>query len=190
MEHGLKKQKERLNLHKELLEPWLPHVHAYRRMNWSPDENLRSLLQKFCRCDPKSLETAARFFGLDHTSMPDCAILAAILAEVIFGATSRGRKRGAATSWDGPSLIQLGRKYRELKTKNPNYTDTKIAELISEDKEFSQYRNDPEPLRKKLGDARAELFHMERSPGDYYYRLRVSGENSIAKSLTWPASKR
>jgi hypothetical protein len=192
MDRGLDRQQKQLSRHKELLGPWLPFHHfsekAARELQGTTPEGVRlHFLQHFCGCDPKSLESAARFFGLNHTSTPDCAVLASLLAEVLFGsAPKRGAKRGRAAAWDGPTLIRLGRRYRELKVAHPKYSDSKIAEIISGERDFKNYRKDPNAIRKKLRLAQAELFHMERNPGEYHFSLHRSGNNSIVKSLRRP----
>ena len=87
MDRGLDRQQKELNRHKELLGPWLPFHHfsekAARELQGTTPEEVRlHFLQHFCGCDPKSLEAAAKFFGLNPRSTPDCAVLASLLAEV------------------------------------------------------------------------------------------------------------
>jgi hypothetical protein len=192
MDRGLDRQQKRLNRHKELLGPWLPFHHfsekAARELQATTPEEVRlHFLRHFCGCDPKSLETAAKFFGLNHKSTPDCAVLASLLAEVLFGSTLKpGAKRGRATAWDGPTLIRLGRRFRELKAAHPKYSKSKIAEIISGERSFKNYRKDPNAIRKKLRLAEVELFLMEQDPGGYHFSLHRSGNNSIVKSLRRP----
>jgi hypothetical protein len=45
------------------------------------------------KVDPSSLEKSAQFFELDHTHLHDLSVLAHILAEVVFGTRTRGKKR-------------------------------------------------------------------------------------------------
>jgi hypothetical protein len=190
-DRGIDRQKKRLNQLKDLLRPWLPFIHfseeaACELQGTTPEGVRLHHLKQFCGCEPESFEAAAKFLGLDHTSTPDCAVLASILAEVVFGSSpKRGAKRGRATEWNGPTLILLGRRYRELKTAHPKYSDSKIARIISEGRDFKSYRKNPNAIRKKLRLARAELFHMERDPGRYYFSLRRTGDNAIVKSLRW-----
>jgi hypothetical protein len=91
-------------------------------------------------CDPQSLERAAKFFDLDHKSAIGRSVLAAILADVIFGTRSAGRRRGA-TAWNNERLVLLGRKYCEAKAKNPTFRKDQILELICKDKEFGEYQD-------------------------------------------------
>jgi hypothetical protein len=194
-DRALKKQKERLNFYKELLEPWLPFPHfseeeARELQGRSASEVRAHFLEHMCGCKPNSLKTAAQFFGVDASSEADCLILAAILAQVLFGERKVGRKRGHTTAWTGAKLILLARTYRELKAKNPDCSDAQIAEKISAGREFSEYKNNPTAIQKKLREAKAELFHMECNPGEYYHWLRVSGEGSVVGEIRRRGSKR
>ena len=128
--------------------PMLPIVRErYRELKGA----LPLYLEHNCECDPKSLEKAAVFFGLDHLEAADCIILLRTLAAVNFPTRKRGRKKGANTSWNDYRLCLLGRRYRELKAQNPTHSDTKIAELISKDEEFKEFRRGSyEPIRKRL----------------------------------------
>jgi hypothetical protein len=193
-DRALKKQKERLNFYKELLEPWLPLHHfseeAARELQGRSATEVRAhFLKHMCGCDPKSLKTAAQFFGVDASSEGDRLVLVAILAQVLFGERNVGRTRGHTTAWTGAELILLARAYRELKT-TTDCSDAQIAEKISAGKEFSEYKNNPTAIQKKLRDAEAELFHMERNPGEYYWWRRVSGEGSVVGEIKRRGSKR
>ena len=138
-------------------------------------------------CDPKSLEKAARFFDLDHTSGIGRSVLAAILADIVFSTRSAGRRSGA-TTWNDDKLVLLGRKYCEIETKKPSLSKEKIVELICKDKEFKNYQSHPRAIRVKLKDAihafrrrihafrRRERLHAE-------YRDWVREERKVAKNL-------
>jgi hypothetical protein len=132
------------------------------------------------QCDPKSLEKAAQFFDLDHTSEIGRSVLAAILADIIFGARSAGRRKGA-TTWSDDRLVSLGRKYCALKTKNPTLRKAKIVELICEDKEFKEYRGHPRAIYAKLKDAISAFKNRERLHA--LYRDWVREEREVAKNL-------
>jgi hypothetical protein len=194
-DRALKKQKQRLSFHKELLRPWLPLQHfseeGARELQGKSAGEMRShFLKHFGGCDPESLKTAAEFFGLNYLSEADCLVLAAVLAEVLFGKRGPGRKKGNAPTWNGARLILLGQKYRELKKNYPKDSDYEIAEKICTDTDFKEYRKNPIAIQKKLRDAEAELFHMERSPAEYHWWLKVSGENSVMGSIKRRPSKR
>jgi hypothetical protein len=99
---------------------------------------------------------SAEFFKLDHTHSPDLTLLANILAEIVFGERARGRKRGDKPTWTNQRLLELGFKYHDLKSKQPpGASDTDLAELISQEAEFREYKNS-DTIRKVLGKARQE----------------------------------
>jgi hypothetical protein len=132
------------------------------------------------KCEPRSLEKAAQFFGLDHTSAIGRSVLAAILADIIFSTRSAGRRRGA-TTWDDDRLVLLGRKYSELKSENPTLRKGKIVGLICEDKEFKEYRDHPRAIYVKLKEASRAFERRKRLHAQY--RNWVREEQKIAKNL-------
>jgi hypothetical protein len=132
------------------------------------------------QCDPKSLERAAQFFDLDHTSEIGRSVLAAILADIIFGARSAGRRKGA-TTWSDDRLVSLGRKYCALTAKNPALRKAMIVEMICGDKEFKEYRGHPRAINAKLKDAIRAFKQRERLHA--LYRDWVREERKIAKNL-------
>ncbi len=130
--------------------------------------------------DPKCLEKAAQFFDLDHKSALGRSLIAAILADLIFGTRPAGRRGGTAT-WDDDKLVLLGRKFNELKTKHPKLSNDKIAELISEDKQFAEYKGHPRAIRVKLKAACDAFARRERLLAGY--RGWVRDERRNAKEL-------
>jgi hypothetical protein len=144
--------RKRLSLYKTML--------ARQRDNWRLwKKSERDLpLPEFIRaieCDPRSLERAAIFFELDHSHPQDRSVLIHILAEILFGTRKRGKKTGDKV-WTDNRFLMLAFKYRERKSSNPNCNDTEIAELISKEPEFNEYRNNPELIRQRLSRARRE----------------------------------
>jgi hypothetical protein len=134
--------KNRLNFYKRLLKKkkWLSFLRI------EPEVILRS------QCDPDSLRRAAQFFELDVMDPDDFTVLVNLLAEILFGDRPSGRKRGDKI-WDTQKFYSLGMQSKILKSKNPGLTGTEIAELISQKGNgFSEYRNHPEELRKRLAD--------------------------------------
>ena len=119
-------------------------------------------LQDNCDCNPKSLERAADFFGLNLKQELDWDILIRVLAAVLFPTKKRGRTKGDNKYWTDYRLCLLGRKDSEIRTENPDYSDTEIARVISEDAEFKQFRKDPDPIRKRLPAGRKSLEWLDR----------------------------
>jgi hypothetical protein len=127
------------------------------------DESLGNVIKETLFCDPKSLEDAARFFGLDHTSLPHREILLRLLTQAIFGKKTRGPKKGKAPTWSFARKVILGGVDHELRRKNPKMSNEKIAAVISEKVEiFKAYRKDPRAIRKQLPAARREYIRWER----------------------------
>jgi hypothetical protein len=114
---------QRLNFCKKCLKKYTGEP---KSMRVAPETFLRHDLQ----CDPDSLKRAAQFFELDYTDPDDFTVLVNVLAEIVFGPRPRGRKTGDKI-WDRQKFFSLGLKYNELKSLNPQYRDTKIAELGS-----------------------------------------------------------
>jgi hypothetical protein len=115
------------------------------------DEFIRGVL----RCDPASLERAAKFLGLDHAHPSGLFVLALVLAEELFGKRKRGPKPGIR-SWDANRFLQLGFLYDELKGEYPRLSDSKLVALIVEDPAFKEYRGNPELIRQRLPEAKRE----------------------------------
>jgi hypothetical protein len=113
------------------------------------------------KCDPRSLKKAAQSVGLDHTHAPHLSILVRILAHELFGRT-RGKKRGDRVWWNDSRVHALISKAREIKSRNPKFSDAKIAKLICEDGEFK--RVDSEPIRQRLSRFR-EYERLVRDAG-------------------------
>jgi hypothetical protein len=100
-------------------------------------------------CDPRALKKAAQSVGLDHTHAPHLSILVRILAHELF--RPRGKKKGDGVWWNDRRSHALISKAREIKSRNPKLSDEKIAEQIAEeDPKFKRFREDSEPLRKRL----------------------------------------
>lgn len=149
-------QRNRLNYFQKLLRKSMDSVNILREFfpNGRRDVPLSTFLGSI-ECHPQSLKMAAEFFKLDYKDPYDLSLLAHILAETIFGSSARGRKKGDKI-WTSQRLLALASKYFELKSQNPKFNDTKIADLISQDGEFREYRNNPELIRQRLSKARHE----------------------------------
>ena len=128
--------------------------------------------------DPKCLEKAAQFFDLDHKSALGRSLVAAILADLIFGTRPTGRREGTIT-WDDDKLVLLGRKFSELKIKHPKLSKDKIAERISQDKKFAEYKDRPRAIRVKLKHAYEAFERRKRLLAGY--RSWVHDERRIGK---------
>jgi hypothetical protein len=140
---------KRLDFYKMVLRK--PYPDAPRFKGYVGSEYLTNAL----KVDPSWLEKSAQFFELDHTHPPDLFVLAHILAEEVFGTRVRGRKKGNKI-WTDQRYLELAFKYYELKGQRPKLNDTKLAELISQEKAFREYRNNSELIRQRLYKARQE----------------------------------
>jgi hypothetical protein len=120
-----------------------------------------------------AIKKAADYFGLDLSLRGDREELLLILAEVLFGADTSGRPRGAK-GWTNEKLIRLGRMDREIKQKNPKLKDRKISELIGK----QAHRGFPaaDAIRKQLPAARQALLSEER---------RAKTPPSVATAEEW-----
>jgi len=126
------------------------------------DEVLSAFVKGRLQCEPKSLEDAARFFGLDHIYQPHREILLHLLAQAVFGKRKRGPQKGKASAWSLRNKILLGMLARELKRKNPKWSNEKIAtEICETEKTFKPYRKDPRSVRKQLPTALQALEQFE-----------------------------
>ena len=102
------------------------------------------------KVDPSSLEKSAQFFELDPTHPNDLTVLAHLLANIVFGTRTPGRKKGDRPVWSDNRLVQLAFKYRKMKSRHPDWSDTEIAKRISQAAGFGQYRGNYEPIRQRL----------------------------------------
>jgi hypothetical protein len=144
-------QKRRLNFYKNLLvNEWGGWNSESREETW-PD--VTEFVTEGLKCDSKSLEKAAHFFGLDHTHPDDLSKLAHILAEEVFGARRRGRKTGGKI-WNSERYLELGFRYQIAKRENPKLSDVKISEIMGNSPQFREYKNNPEQIRQKFPQAR------------------------------------
>jgi hypothetical protein len=132
------------------------------------DEARSTFIEGRLRCEPKSLEDAAKFFGFDHSYRPHREILLHLLAQAVFGKHTRGVKKGDESEWwSFGRWISLGIRDRELRRQNPRLSNDKIAGKICEtEEEFKVYRRDPNPVRKRLPEARQLLELWESSLGE------------------------
>jgi hypothetical protein len=146
-------QKRRLNFYKDLLgHEWLGWSSESRYVTW-PD--VTEFVAEGLKCDPRSLEKAAHFFGLDHTHPDDLSILVHILAEEVFGTRKRGRKTGGKI-WNSERYLELGFSYQIVKRENPKLSDAKISQIIGNSPQFSEYKNNSEQIRQKFPQARRQ----------------------------------
>jgi hypothetical protein len=114
-----------------------------------------------------AMNRALQYFGLDVSQPADWAMLLNVLCEVVFGELPRGRKKGA-TFWTRGAYLVLAELYFEKAYdlnvdrslgplfKRNKLTDSEVAELISVTPEFSQYRNSPDEIRKRIPEARRQ----------------------------------
>jgi hypothetical protein len=109
-------------------------------------------LEEWYGCNPKALDAAAQYFGLDAATADDRELLVYILADVVFG-RQRGRPKGSKTAWDSARLLQLFSAYEQCKNANPALSDSVIAKQIADTKEFS--KNSVDQIRQQLGPAKA-----------------------------------
>jgi hypothetical protein len=107
-------------------------------------------------CDPTSLQRAAEFFGLNPTLESDLCLLALLLAEELFDKRRRGRKSGNK-AWDARRFLELAHLYEEFKREWPRASDEEVAEVISREPEFKEYRSNPDLIRKRLPEAKRRL---------------------------------
>jgi hypothetical protein len=97
----------------------------------------------------EALRRAKEYFRTDNESS-----LAYAMAEILFGAPGRGRKKGKIL--DDNWHLQLGFAYFEVRYEHPRLSDVKIAEIISKNPQFKEYRSNPELLRQRLGEAKRQ----------------------------------
>jgi hypothetical protein len=114
-----------------------------------------------------AMNKALQYFGLDVSQPKDWYLLLGLLCEVTFGELPRGRKKGAAF-WTRGAYLVLAELYTELAydlnvdrnlrplSKRNKLSDTEIARRISVSPEFSQYRNSPDEIRKRIPQARRQ----------------------------------
>jgi hypothetical protein len=145
-----------LNFRRQLLHRiWQRQGKRYGQLD---DEYIRGVLH----CDPASLKRAEEFFrlnefmGLNLASESDVFLLAVLLAEELFGKRRRGPKSGNQ-AWDARRFLELAHLYEEFKREWPRASDTEIAEIISWDPEFKEYRSNPDLIRKRLPEAKRRL---------------------------------
>jgi hypothetical protein len=87
-----------------------------------------------------------------------------VLAQAVFGKRKPGpqKGRGSASWWPGKK-IYLGALHREIRRRNPKWSNEKIAAVISDEiEEFKPHHKDPRAVRKQLPEARRELELWER----------------------------
>jgi hypothetical protein len=141
--------KKRLRYFKDRVAHLLPFR---RRPGFVPHMARLGKLEEWYGCNPKALDAAVQYFGLDAASVGDRELLVYILADVVFG-RRRGRPKGSKTAWDSDRLLQLFSAYEQCKSANPALSDSALAEQIADTKEFS--KNSVDQIRQQLGPARA-----------------------------------
>jgi hypothetical protein len=141
--------KKRLRYFKDRVARLLPYK---RRPGFVPLMAKLGKLEEWYGCDPKALDAAVQYFGLDAASAGDHELLVYILADVVFG-RQRGRPKGSRTAWDDDRLLQLFYAYKQCKGANPALSDSAIAKRIADTSEFS--KNNVEQIRQQLGPAKA-----------------------------------
>jgi hypothetical protein len=141
--------KERLRYFKDRIAHLLP---LRRRPGFVPHIARLGKLEEHYGCNPKALDAAVQYFGLDAASVGDRELLVYILADVVFG-RQRGRPKGSKTAWDTNRLLQLFSAYKQCKSANPALSDSALAKQIADTKEFS--KNSVDQIRQQLGAAKA-----------------------------------
>jgi hypothetical protein len=141
--------KKRLRYLKDRVDRLLPFR---RRPGFVPHIARLGKLEEWYGCDPKALDAAVQYFGLDAASVGDRELLTYILADVVFG-RQRGRPEGSKTAWDSDRLLQLFSAYEQCKSANPARSDSALAKQIADTKEFS--KNSVDQIRQQLGPAKA-----------------------------------
>jgi hypothetical protein len=141
--------KERLRHFKDRIAHLLPFR---RRPGFVPHIARLGKLEECYGCNPKALDAAVQYFGLDAASVGDRELLVYILADVVFGG-QRGRPKGSKTAWDSDRLLQLFRAYEQCKSASPALSDSALANQIADTKEFS--KNSVNQIRQHLGAAKA-----------------------------------
>jgi hypothetical protein len=141
--------KERLRYFKDRVAPLLP---LRRPPGFVPHIARLGKLEEWYGCNPKALDAAVQYFGLDAASVGDRELLVYILADVVFG-RQRGRPKGSKTAWDSDRLLQLFSAYKQCKNATPALSDSAIAKQIANTKEFS--KNSVDQIRQQLGPAKA-----------------------------------
>ena len=82
--------------------------------------------------DGEALKRAREYFAIDNDDL-----LMAMMAEVLFGRHKRGRSKGTVT-WTSRKYMELGEAYAEIHAKDPKLSDTKIAELLCQDRRLQE----------------------------------------------------
>jgi hypothetical protein len=100
-----------------------------------------------------AMNRALKHFGLDGSQPNDLQILLGVLCEINFGELPRGRKKGGKFWTPGAYLVLADLYYERASS---GLSDTNIAQLISKLPEFSQYRNSPDEIRKRIPEARRQ----------------------------------
>jgi hypothetical protein len=126
-------------------------------------------------------------FRLDPENPLQQRLLLLILAHVVFG---KPRKRGRAKdskAWTTLKNHQLAALYLDLKGKQPQLSDNKLAEQIA-----SRWRVDKEVIRKRLsGPLRGWIEKLEKMEGErpgsieYYGGLLEKNERDLAQMLSY-----
>jgi hypothetical protein len=94
------------------------------------------------------LVNAAKFFGLDHRNPAHRVLLLYILADVVFHAAPKGRRKGSA-KWTGNELMLLGSRAIAMREKTGKVSNSKMAEKLKE--HFNDYGSvEAETIRQRL----------------------------------------
>ena len=167
--------KKRLRYFKRRVVPFL----AFRSLpEFVPDMVRLGKLEEWCGCNPKALDAAAQYFGLDAATAGNRELLVYILADVVFGRQS-GRPKGSKTAWDSDRLLQLFRAYEHCKNANPALSDSALAKQIADTKEFSKNRVDQ--IRQQLAPAKVANRAFDENIKALVDRLKVLNNSDLKK---------
>lgn len=169
--------KERLRHFKDRIAHLLPFR---RRPGFVPHIARLGKLEECYGCNPKALDAAVQYFGLDAASVGDRELLVYILADVVFGG-QRGRPKGSKTAWDSDRLLQLFRAYEQCKSASPALSDSALANQIADTKEFS--KNSVNQIRQHLGAAKAANRAIDEDVKELGDGLKARAANRDLKKL-------
>jgi hypothetical protein len=105
------------------------------------------------------LSAVAQYFEIDLDDPRQRDWLLHVLVDVIFDRRKRGRPSGTKSAWSLLRRARLAGLYEETKRQNPKLSDTKIAKLICEHKEFKN--DDPEQIRQRLRSVSRQFANVQ-----------------------------
>jgi len=111
-------------------------------------------LGDFAQVELPSLNSTARYFGLDARNPQHCAVLLRILIDVACEKQRAGRRKGSAT-YDN---LDLALKYETIKSAMPEASDSEIAKVLHKRHGGSSV----EAIRQRLPKAKRALSAKRR----------------------------